>query len=104
MDINHNLIDGCPLCNIFIDPEHSVVKEFVFIEKDDINKADFIVITQKLLTVPMVVVRDHVPTISSDLWGKILYYCRNEYGAGVRLRGNIKNFPDHFHSYIIVSR
>lgn len=101
MDINHNLVSGCPLCNIFLDTENSIMTKLHYKNEETLENSDFIVISHKVLSTPMITVRDHVPSISNDLWGKILYECRKMYGSEIRLKANLKFMPEHFHAYII---
>jgi len=101
MDINHNLVTGCPLCNVFLDIDNSFISDLHYMDGDSINNSDFVIVSCKTLSTPMIVVRDHVPNISNDLWGKMLYICRKEYGNNIRLKSNLKFIPEHFHAHII---
>ena len=102
MDINHNLIPSCPLCKIFLNPEESMISKLYYSSSDTIKTSDFIIMGILSTDKPIVVVRDHVPTISSDLWGKIVYACRKQYGGNVRLKSIQESKYEHFYSLIII--
>jgi hypothetical protein len=95
VDINHNLIKGCPLCSIFLNSG----QKYLFIDKDNLKSSDFVIIEGK--RTPIVVVRDHIDVISNSLWGRILYETRNLYGASVRLQCKPMIVEDHWHAFVV---
>jgi hypothetical protein len=90
-DINHNLINGCPLCELFLQSSQRVT----FMDKTPMKECEFVILNNNL-----VVVRDHIDIISNSLWGSILYKCRELYGNDIRLKSKPKIVQDHWHSYI----
>lgn len=94
-DINHILIDGCSLCAIF----SNLGEKFVFIDKNDINLCDFVIFSTQ--NGNLVVVRDHIGTISNSLWGRIIYECRKLYGNSIRLQCNPLSVDNHWHAYVV---
>ena len=101
IDINHNLIIGCPLCNIFLDPEKNIHTKLYHPNIESVIYNDFIILDCDSCKIPMVVVRDHVTDISSDLWGRILYRCRKLFGENVRLRTTPRTITDHVHYHVL---
>lgn len=93
MDINHNLIKGCPLCDIF---SNEKISTLYFPDSiNSVNNVDFVIINLSLFKSPLVVIRDHVPTISSSLWGNILYTCKKLFKKNVKLK-IINKVEDHW--------
>jgi len=101
MDINHNLVKGCPLCEIFLDPKKNIKTKLYYPKFDEISKSDFVIINCQSCKVPMVVVRDHVTEISNDLWRSILYYSKREFGLNIKLRCRARTIKDHYHCHVI---
>jgi hypothetical protein len=98
MDIYHNLIDGCRLCKVFLDYDNSISNKLIYPEnKDDINNKDFIII--KCNNNNLLIVRDHISSISKELWGKILFNCKNIYGKDTKL-SIIKSKYEHWYAII----
>lgn len=103
-DLNHNLVRNCPLCEIFLDPGSNIKTELYHPEFHEVVFNDFIIIECNTCHIPMVVVRDHVTDISSELWGRILYRCRKMFGENMRLRTIQKKIHDHIHFHVIIPR
>lgn len=102
MDIYHNLVCGCPLCEIFLNPEDNLHTKLYYPENPkDIKTCDYIVIECQTCKVPMFVIRDHVNSISSDLWGRILKTSRELFGYNVRLRTKPRTIKNHWHAHVI---
>jgi len=101
MDINHNLVNGCPLCEIFINPEKYIKTKVYYPEIDKINTSEFVILDCKTCKVPMAVVRDHTTNVSKELWGKVLYECKNQFGYNIQLRCKPRKIFDHFHCHVI---
>ena len=100
MDINHILVNGCPLCELFLNNDN-ITTHLHYPTKSTISSSDFIIITCKHEYIPHVIVRDHVETIPKELWGKILYICRNMFGNNIRIRIETRKIPDHWSAYVI---
>jgi hypothetical protein len=101
MDLDHNLVMGCPLCEIFLDNKNLKTQLYYPHDVCDLNSSDFIIIDCLTCKTPMVIVRDHVSMISSEMWGKILYKCRLMFGQTTRLRTQQRSIKDHVHYHII---
>jgi len=102
MDINHNLVKGCPLCDIFLHPDTSIITKLHYPESIDlISSSDFVVVDCKTCRIPMVVVRDHVTQVSKEIWGKMLYRCKLLFGRNARLRCKPRKIFDHHHCHIV---
>ena len=101
IDINHNLIKGCPLCEIFLDRTNNLKTKLYHPQEYEIIYNDFIIIDCDTCKVPMVVIRDHVSDIPSELWGRILYRCKKMFGNDIRLRTKSRTIHDHWHAHII---
>ena len=95
VDINHNLVSGCPLCSIFLNSS----QKYLFIDKNSLKSSDFVIIEGK--KTPIIVVRDHIDVISNSLWGRILYETRNLYGNSVRLTSKPMIVEDHWCAYVM---
>ena len=103
-DLNHNLIVGCPLCEIFLDPENNIHTKLYHPRLEEVKYNDFIIIECESCKIPMVVVRDHVTDISTELWGRILYRCRKLFSENMRLRTTQRKIRDHVHYHVIVQK
>lgn len=102
MDINHNLIYGCPLCDIFIDPEEHIKTKVYYIDGETIETSDFIILDCITCKSPMVVVRDHTEAIAKELWGRILYTSRKTFNnSDIKLRCVPNTIKDHYHCHVL---
>ena len=104
-DINHNLVSGCPLCDIFLNPYKYIKTKLYY--PDDISKvssSDFIIIDCKTCKIPMIVIRDHVDSVSKNLWNKILYVTKKQFGYSTHLRCKPRQIKDHFHCHINIKK
>jgi len=104
MDINHNLIKGCPLCDIFLDPKKHIHTKVYYPEYHLIQSSDFIILECETTKTPMVILRDHVASPSKTIWGNILQVCRHEFGYPLRLRNKPRRVIDHYSCYIILKK
>jgi len=100
MDLNHNLIVDCPLCELFLNPEKNINTKLYYPDLDKINEVDFIILHSSIYKTPVVIVRDHTTEISSEVWGRILYQVRKMFG-NVQLRSESSKIKDHFHCVIV---
>ena len=98
MDINHNLITGCKLCEVFF---HIDDYELIFPKsKDQIDKEDYIIILCKECGDYILILRDHTEYITNELFGKILYSTRKIISNSIKIDTNLKHSFDHFHCHI----
>jgi len=103
MNLDNILIKGCPLCDIFLHPEKNFITKLYYPEdKEQINKVDFIIIESKDSNIPIVIIRDHVAELTRELWGRILYQCRQLFGTAIRLRYKPRLVKDHYHCYVYI--
>jgi len=104
MDINHILISGCPLCEIFLNPEKNINTHLYHPEIENVEYNDFAILDCELQEIPFVVIRDHVEEISSELWGRILYRAKKIFGNDIRLKIDDRNVFDHWSAYVILPK
>lgn len=98
MDFDHNLIHGCPFCDVFLS---SKFKGLVYPKNfRDVSKSNFVIVVSKD-KVPMVIVRDHIGTISNEIWGKILQEAKELYGSRCKLELNPILGHSHWHAKIL---
>jgi len=84
MDIYHNLIEGCKICDLFLNHDKILEKNLIYPEtKEQLKSVDFMVV--KYNGDDLFIVRDHVPSISKELWGKIFFNCKQMYGYKSKL-------------------
>jgi len=103
MDINHNLVKGCELCDVF-----SSVDKYELVYPRDrnlANKVDYIIIRcLKCPSTYLLILRDHTEYITNEMFGKILYFVRREFKRNVRIDTSTKHCEDHFHCHINVDK
>ena len=89
----------CPLCRIF---SHKELKtKLYWPEKiEDIETTEFAIVNCQTCGVPMIVLGEHVTTITRECWGRILYRCRRIFGGGITLRKKRLQIFDHWHCHI----
>jgi len=104
MDIEHNLIKGCPLCDIFLEPKKNIITKLYYPSFDEIKSSEFVIVDCKTCKIPMVVIRDHVTDLSRSLWGRILYTSKKEFGYNMKLRYRPRTVKDHWHAHIILPK
>ena len=94
---------SCEFCQIFMKNE---LKTKLYWPEDinDINKSKFIIIDGSICGTPMVIIDDHIDTISKELWGKILYRCKRIFGDDTILKIKPNRMLDHFHAQIIIHK
>ena len=91
---------GCELCKLFIAWDDSV-KLYWPENKMDIKKSEFIIVDCPTCGKPIVVYRDHVSSILSESWGRILYRCRKIFGNSIKLHLISKCEREHLNYHII---
>lgn len=102
MSEDNILVNGCPLCEIFINPEKNIRTKLYFpLSMEDINKNEFVIIECEHCKVPMMVLRDHIDYISPDIWRKSTYQCRRLFGRSIRFRTEMRKIHDHVHYHVI---
>jgi hypothetical protein len=94
MDIDHNLISGCPLCEVF---SNLSSYEILF------ESEDYIVINCKECNTPMMIIRDHIREITSDIYGKCLYKCKKLFSERITVDTKLLHSIEHFHMHIKVN-
>lgn len=99
MDINHILVKGCALCDVFLNP-NKYLKTKIYYKNNRIEDSDFIIIHCNKCNMPIIIIRDHVVDISKELWGRILYVVRKEFGINTKLKLQHKESIEHWHAYI----
>ena len=101
MDLNHNLVIGCPLCEIYLSKNIYTKLHYPILEK--VDEVDFVILDCATCKVPMVVIRDHVSEVSKELWGRILYQSKRMFG-NVQLRCESRLIKDHYHCHLVRGR
>ena len=104
MDINHILINGCPHCDMFLNPDKNITTHLYHPDIDNVKYNDFAIFDCEPQEIPLVVVRDHVEEISSELWGRILFRCKKIFGNDMRLKIDNTNVLDHWSAYVILPK
>ena len=100
MDINHNLILGCYLCDIF-----NNLDQFDLIypkSKDKVNEVDYIIIKCNECNKFILILRDHTEYITNEMFGRILYFVKKIFNNTIRIDTTVKHCNDHFHCHIDV--
>jgi len=94
-------VESCPLCRIF---SHGELKTKLYWpeNKKDIKSSEFIIIECPEKHIPMIVYRDHVFTVLSQSWGKMLYRAKKIFGSSIKVNIKMKRIKDHWHAYIIL--
>ena len=100
-DFNHNLVKGCSLCDIFLEPEKNIHTKLYYPTLEEINKVDFIILDCHTCNIPMIVLRDHVSHVSREIWGKMLYQCKQIISGNIQLRCKPRLILDHYHCHIV---
>jgi len=101
MDIDHILVNGCPLCEIFLNPDKNIRTTLYYPEKELVAESDFVILDCETCNIPMVVIRDHITSPSNQIWGKMLYRAKKTIGYNVQLRCKPRKIKDHFHCHVI---
>ena len=100
MNLDHILVDGCPLCDIFKDPLKHIKTKLYYPDINSINSTDFIILDSKDTGVPLIIVRDHVSDLNKTIWGRILFQSRRLFGPNIRLVYKPRKIKDHYHCYV----
>jgi len=96
------LVKGCPLCEIFLNPEKNVYTKLYYPEKiEDIKTSEFVIVDCKTCKIPMIVFKDHVTSIQRESWGRLLYICKKYFGNSIKIKNKPRTIKDHFHCHII---
>ena len=100
MDINHNLILGCNLCDIFyhIDKYDLIYPKSI----DKVNDVDYIIIKCIECNKYILILRDHTEYITNEMFGRILYSAKKIFNNAIRIDTIVKHCNDHFHCHIDV--
>jgi len=92
---------GCKFCDIF--ESLKIPYELYYPDYDSIQQLDdFVIVNDGKKHI--VIVTDHVTSISKEQWGRILYTCKDIYGQNTKLK--IKMYPvqDHWHAEVIYDK
>jgi hypothetical protein len=101
MDLNHNLILGCSLCDIFSNLDKYEL--FYPKTKDLIIKHDFIIIKCKECDKYILILRDHTESITNEMFGRILYTVKKLFNNQINMNTSTNHHSkDHFHCHIDV--
>jgi len=92
-------VDGCPLCDIFNNKELKS-KLYYPESKDGIESSEFVVVDCVSCNIPMVVYGEHLTSVTSEAWGRILYQCRKIFGNTITLKPQQRTIRDHIHWHI----
>ena len=104
MDENHLLIQGCPLCALFLNPEENIKSKLYYPTLDEVTKIDFIVLECSKCGTPMIVLRDHVTYTTNAIWGKISLECKKIFNNPLRIKYYPCQVEDHWHAHILKSK
>lgn len=92
-------VSGCPLCSIF-DNEEIITKLYYPETIDGLDKIEFVIVDCKSCNIPMVVYCEHVTSITSEAWGRILYQARKLFGKTIVLKEHKHTIKDHIHWHV----
>jgi len=95
-------VKGCPYCESYSSLEINGKLYW----PEDISKVkdcEFIIIECPKKKMPHVIYRDHVPTVLSESWGRMLYRSRKIFGNDIKLNISSDFIRDHFNCYVIKS-
>jgi len=95
------LVDGCPFCAMFKNPEENIKTELYFPEINEVKESDFIIIHNEEEDKPMIIFKEHVTDITQDNWRTLNYVSKKTFGKMIRYRVNNRYVKDHFHCYIL---
>ena len=93
-------VDCCPLCEMFT--ERINTKLYWPIDPNEIKRSEFIIVECPKKHIPMIIFRDHVFTVLSEYWGKMLYQARKIFGNSIKINIKMSRIKDHWHGYIII--
>ena len=93
-------IVGCNLCKFFIQWDNST-KLYWPENPRDIKTSEFIIVDCPNCKKPIVIYQDHVSSILSEAWGRILYRCRKIFGNNIKLHIISKCEREHLNYHIV---
>lgn len=97
--MNYIRVENCPLCDILTKQE--IHTKLYYPENlSDIPNSEFVVLQCPTNDLPMVVYGEHLTSVTSEAWGRILYQCRKLFGNNITLKAHQKTIRDHIHWYI----
>lgn len=102
IDINHNMVKGCELCDVF-----SSIDNYELIyptSKAEVNSGDYIIIQCTECDNYILILRDHTEIITSEMFGKILFSVRKLFPKSIKLDTSVRHCGDHFHCHIYVNK
>ena len=92
------LVDGCPLCEII---QKKINKKIYYPLDKDLIKSEFIISECPWCGNPIVIFRDHIPTILHDQWGRMIYIVRKTFEKP-KINRSIHRYREHFYCHIEV--
>ena len=89
----------CNLCRIF---SHREFKGKIYYPEtiEELDICEFAIIEDEETNTPMIVASEHIPDISREYWGRVLYRCRKLFGDTVRLNTRMNKIKDHWHCFV----
>ena len=94
---------GCPHCMAFSHLE--ITTKLYWPESiEQVKDSEFIIIDCPKKHIPHVIYRDHVPTVLSEAWGRMLYRSRKIFGNDIKLNISSDFIRDHFNAFVIVDK
>jgi len=92
-------VTSCPYCRIFSNLE--VNDRLIWPRtKEEIKNSEFVIVKCETYDIPLVIYRDHVSSVSSEPWGRILFRCRDLFGNNIKLKLKPRKIIDHFSCYV----
>ena len=93
---------GCPYCMAF---SHLEIQTKLYWPEDisQVKNSEFIIIECPKRKIPLIIYRDHIPTVLSESWGRMLYRARNIFGDDIKINISSEYISDHFNCYVIKS-
>ena len=92
-------IKGCKLCEIFKDYKG---QELFWPENPkDIKNSEFIITRCPHCGEIIVIYKDHINTILSETWGRILYRCKKIFGNDIKLHIYSRCEREHLNYHIV---
>ena len=93
-------VDTCPLCEMFT--KRLTTKLYWPSNPEDVIKSEFIIVECPDKHIPMIVYRDHVFSVLSESWGKMLYQSKKIFGNHIRVNIKMNRVKDHWHATILL--
>ena len=92
-------ISNCSLCNIFTKKDIDT-KLYYPENTNNLDKEEFVIVDCLSCKTPMIVYSEHVTSITSEAWGRILYRTRKIFGNTIKLKEHNRKIRDHIHFHV----